>query len=120
MTTSTGLPFSQKAAHHIRFGIPVIPLVPNDKFPPSSMTGWQSERKYTRTAVIEGWNARKPDYNMGLVAMAEEDGFCFLEFDRTPGLKAICKERGQEYPCTRIHRSGRGGAITSSSTPPRA
>jgi hypothetical protein len=110
MATSTALPFSRKAAQHIRFGIPVIPLVPNDKFPPSSMTGWQSERKYTTDpAVIAGWNAENPDYNIGLVAMAEEHGFCFLEFDGTPGLKAICKERGQEYPCTRIHRSGRGG-----------
>jgi hypothetical protein len=30
MATSTALPFSRKAAQHIRFGIPVIPLVPND------------------------------------------------------------------------------------------
>ncbi len=110
MTTSTAAPFSEKAAPYIKFGIPVIPLVPSDKFPPSSMAGWQSERKFsTDPAVIENWNAEDPEYNIGLVAMAEDDGFCFLEFDGKPGLKTICKELGREYSATRIHRSGRGG-----------
>jgi len=110
MATSTALPFIEKAAPLIKLGIPVIPLVPNEKFPPSSMNGWQKERKYsTDPAQIAAWNEENPDYNVALVAMGEEDGFCFLEFDGKPGLKKICEQHGKEFPNTRIHRSGRGG-----------
>jgi hypothetical protein len=108
--SSLAVPFIEKAAPFIAFGIPVIPLMPKDKMPPSSMKGWQKERKFTTDpAVVAAWNTECSDYNVGLVAMGEEDGFCFLEFDGSPGLKKICAQLGQEYPNTRIHRSGRGG-----------
>ena len=110
MSNSIAVPFIEKAAPFIKFGIPVIPLVPKDKMPPSSMKGWQKERKFsTDPAVVAAWNTECPDYNVGLVAMSEEDGFCFLEFDGSPGLKKICSQLGKEYPNTRIHRSGKGG-----------
>src|SRR5579883_3647079 len=108
--SSLAVPFIEKAAPFIAFGIPVIPLMPKDKMPPLSMKGWQKERKFTTDpAVVAAWNTECSDYNVGLVAMGEEDGFCFLEFDGSPGLKKICAQLGQEYPNTRIHRSGRGG-----------
>lgn len=102
--------FYEKAKPLVALGLPVIPLVPGDKCPPSNMKGWQKDRKFsTDLAVIAAWNQENPEYNVAMVAMAEDDGFCFLEFDAKPGLKTICAEFGRDYPDTRIHRSGKGG-----------
>lgn len=88
-------------------GVPVFPLVPREKCPPATMTGWQ-ERATTDPAQIAAWNVENQDYNVALVA--QPGGVCFLEFDIKGGMKAAAEEMGQALPQTRVHVSGKGFA----------
>jgi len=96
--------FKDIATPYARMGIPVIPLLPREKFPPASMGKWQ-DRATTDEGQILAWDAETPDYNFGLVA--KSDGFLILEFDIQGGMKAAAQEMAQEIPKTRAHISGK-------------
>ena len=59
--------FLERATPYAKLGIPVFPLLPKEKRPPSSMTDWPSLAT-TNLAQIAAWNKENSDYNCGLVA----------------------------------------------------
>jgi hypothetical protein len=95
--------FATIAQPFIKLGIPVFPLVPKDKVPPSGLQFLQEAT--TDPAKVEAWAKENPDYNVALLANGE---FCFLEFDIKGGMKAAALEMGQEVPKTLVQKSGRG------------
>jgi putative DNA primase/helicase len=97
--------FLEIATPYAQMGIPVFPLLPNEKRPPASMTDWP-DIATTDSAQIAKWNAEEPNYNFGLVA--KPDGIVILEFDIAKGMPLAAQKMGQEVPKTRVHISGKG------------
>ena len=87
----------------IKLGIPVFPLSPKTKVPPSGLR-FLTEAT-TDQAQVVSWNADNLAYNVALLA---NDEFGFLEFDIKGGMKAAANEAGEAIPLTRAQRSGKG------------
>ncbi len=95
--------FKDIAAPFIALGIPVFPLLPKVKEPPSGMAFL--EEATTDSNKVEQWNTDNPDFNVALLADGE---FGFLEFDIVGGMEQACADTGQTRPKTREQKSGGG------------
>jgi Bifunctional DNA primase/polymerase, N-terminal len=87
----------------VALGIPVFPLTPKTKIPPSGFHFL--EEATIDPAKVASWNDENPDYNVALLANGE---FCFLEFDVAKGMSTAAAEMGHEIPQTRTQVSGKG------------
>ena len=95
--------FLSIATPFVELGIPVFPLSPKTKIPPS---GFHFLEEATIDPVkVASWNEENPDYNVALLANGE---FCFLEFDVAKGMSAAAAEMGHQIPQTRTQVSGKG------------
>ncbi len=87
-----------------KLGIPVFPLLPKVKEPPSGMK-FLEEATTSPNKIIQ-WDTDNPNYNVAMLADGE---FGFLEFDIPDGVEGACREKNQPRPVTREQRSGGGG-----------
>jgi hypothetical protein len=95
--------FLSIATPFVALGIPVFPLTPKTKIPPS---GFHFLDEATiDPAKVASWNDENPDYNVALLANGE---FCFLEFDVPKGMSTAAAEMGHAIQQTRTQVSGRG------------
>jgi hypothetical protein len=101
--------FLSIATPFVALGIPVFPLTPKTKIPPSGFHFL--EEATIDPKKVASWNEEDPDYNVALLANGE---FCFLEFDVAKGMSAAAAEMEHEIPLTRTQVSGKGFGITSS------
>src|ERR1035437_1051204 len=100
---SERMSFLSIATPFVQLGIPVFPLTPKTKIPPS---GFHFLEEATIDPVkVASWNEENPDYNVALLANGE---FCFLEFDGAKGMSAAAAEMEHEIPLTRTQVSGKG------------
>jgi len=95
--------FLSIATPFIQLGIPVFPLSPKTKIPPSGLHFL--EEATIDPKKVASWNEENPDYNVALLA---NDEFCFLEFDVAKGMSTAAAEMGHEIPLTRTQVSGKG------------
>lgn len=95
--------FLSIATPFVQLGIPVFPLTPKTKIPPSGFHFL--EEATIDPAKVASWNDENPDYNVALLANGE---FCFLEFDIAKGMSTAAAEMGYEIPLTRTQVSGKG------------
>jgi hypothetical protein len=99
--------FLQLATPYARMGIPVFPLLPKSKLPPSWMTDFPFYAT-THLRQIKQWSEKMPDANLALLGRDLQVGdIFFLEFDCANGLEEAATEMSQPIPQTRIHLSGR-------------
>jgi hypothetical protein len=100
--------FYDIALPYAQMGIPVFPLKPKDKLPPSWMAGFP-RLATTDLEQLKRWDEKLPDANCALLGRNEKVGdLFFLEFDIADGLLEAADELGEELPVTRVHTSGRG------------
>jgi len=100
---SKRMSFLSIATPFVELGIPVFPLTPKTKIPPS---GFHFLEEATIDPVkVASWIDENPDYNVALLANGE---FCFLEFDVAKGMSAAAAEMGHGIPLTRTQVSGKG------------
>jgi len=102
--------FLSIATPFVALGIPVFPLTPKTKIPPSGFHFL--EEATIDPGKVASWNDENPDYNVALLANGE---FCFLEFDVAKGMSAAAAEMGHEIPLTRTQVTS--AAAVSLSTP---
>ncbi len=95
--------FLSIATPFVELGIPVFPLTPKTKIPPSGFHFL--EEATIDPGKVASWNDENPDYNVALLANGE---FCFLEFDVAKGMSAAAAEMEHEIPLTRTQVSGKG------------
>jgi hypothetical protein len=95
--------FLSIATPFVQLGIPVFPLTPKTKIPPSGFHFL--EEATIDLAKVASWNDENPDYNVALLA---NGAFCFLEFDVVKGISTAAAEMEQPIPQTRTQRSGKG------------
>ena len=94
--------FLSIATPFVQLGIPVFPLTPKTKIPPSGFHFL--EEATIDLAKVASWNDENPDYNVALLA---NGAFCFLEFDVAKGISTAAAEMEQPIPQTRTQRSGK-------------
>jgi len=100
--------FYDIALPYASLGIPVFPLKPKDKLPPSWMAGFP-RLATTDVGQLKKWDEKLPDANCALLGRNEKVGdVFFLEFDVPDGMLEAADELGEALPCTRVHTSGRG------------
>jgi hypothetical protein len=90
---SKRMSFLSIATPFIQLGIPVFPLSPKTKIPPSGLHFL--EEATIDPKKVASWNEENPDYNVALLA---NDEFCFLEFDVAKGMSTAAAEMGQKSP----------------------
>src|SRR5450631_4410179 len=100
---SKRMSFLSIATPFVALGIPVFPLTPKTKIPPSGFHFL--EEATIDPAKVASWNDENPDYNVALLANGE---FCFLEFDVAKGMSTAAAEMEHEIPQTRTQVSGKG------------
>jgi hypothetical protein len=86
---SKRMSFLSIATPFVALGIPVFPLTPKTKIPPSGFHFL--EEATIDPAKVASWNDENPDYNVALLANSE---ICFLEFDVAKGMSTAAAEMG--------------------------
>lgn len=99
--------FKERATQVLKYGIPVIPVLPKQK--KAFITGWD-EAATTDLTTIDGWDASYTDHNCAAVAKGTPDSFWFFEVDSKDVMDRIQAETGNDMPDTFAVRSrpGRG------------